>query len=253
MISREEIETLARLNRVRPYFQEKHYLMSLVLSSLYSQVSDELVFKGGTYLWFFHKLPRASEDLDFTAVADIDMDRISETVVDDLAAYGIKVVLTDKTGKVSYTTRLAIEGPIYDGRNRNHIRLDVSMRGDLSRRPRFVAFRSPYSEVPDFTLLGMDMEEVLAEKIRAMLWRRRARDLFDVHHLIGLGVEMDTDLVRSKLAYYDLEPGGELLGNAMADIEDAWRPELSPLIRGGPPGPRTAIEEVEAFLGGVFG
>lgn len=248
MISREEIEALARINRVSPYFQEKHYLMSLVLSSIYSQVSDELVFKGGTYLWFFHKLPRASEDLDFTAVGDLDLERVAGVVVDDLEAYGIKVLRKDETGHVSFNTKLAMEGPRFDGVNRNHIRLKVSQRSDLTRQPRFVAFRSPYSEVPNFTLLGMDLVEVMAEKTRAMLRRNRARDMFDVHHLIGLGVEFDGDLVRSKLALYELEPAEGMFSAALDRCEDAWKPELSPVIKGGPPDARIVRDVVEAFL-----
>ncbi len=248
MISREEVETLARLKRVSPFFQEKHYLMSLVLSSLFSQVSDELVFKGGTYLWFFHRLPRASEDLDFTAVGHLEMDDITGVVIDDLAAYGIKVERRDESGHLSFTTRLAMEGPMFDGINPNYIRLDVSHRGDLSREPLFQAFRSPYSEVPNFTLLGMDMVEVMAEKTRAMLRRNRARDMFDVHHLMGQGVEFDADLVRSKLALYEIEPGEGMLSAVLDRCEDAWKPELSPVIKGGPPDEHVVRDEVEAFL-----
>ncbi len=54
---------IAKLNRLRPWQQEKHYIQSLILNSL-SELP--LVFKGGTYLWFFHGLKRFSEDLDFT-------------------------------------------------------------------------------------------------------------------------------------------------------------------------------------------
>jgi predicted nucleotidyltransferase component of viral defense system len=248
MISREEVETLARMNRVSPYFQEKHYLMSLVLSSLYSQVSDELVFKGGTYLWFFHRLPRASEDLDFTAVGELDLDGIVDVVVADLEAYGIKAERRDETGHISFTARLAMEGPTFDGMNRNHVRLEISQRGDLSRDPVFAAFRSPYSDVPNFTVLGMDPVEVMTEKTRAMLRRSRARDMFDVHHLMGQGVGFDADLVRSKLALYGLVPSEGMVLAALERCEDAWKPELSPVIKGGPPDARVIREEVEDFL-----
>ncbi len=236
------------MNRVSPYYQEKHYLMSLVLSSLYSQVSDELVFKGGTYLWFFHGLPRASEDLDFTAVGDVDMEGIVGVLVDDLAAYGIGATRRDEGSPASYTTRLAIEGPIYDGVNPNHIRMEVSLRSDLARDPVVASFRSPYTDVPNFTLLGMDPSEVLAEKTRAMLWRSRARDMYDVHHLMGTGVPFDADLVRAKLAYYDIVPGEGMVQEALDRCEDRWKAELSPVIKGGPPDIAPMRGAIEAFL-----
>jgi hypothetical protein len=63
MISRERIRELSKLSGLRPWQLERHYLQGLLLSI----ISDiPVVFKGGTYLWFFHGLPRFSEDLDFT-------------------------------------------------------------------------------------------------------------------------------------------------------------------------------------------
>lgn len=236
------------MNRVSPYYQEKHYLMSLVLSSIFSQVSGELVFKGGTYLWFFHRLPRASEDLDFTAVGEVDMDNITSVLMDDLAAYGINAVRKDMESPISFTTRLAMEGPIFDGVNPNFIRLEVSLRSDLAREPIFASFRSPYTDVPNFTVLGMDLVEVMTEKTRAMLRRSRARDMFDVHFLIGMGVHFDADLVRTKLAHYDIVPGETMMREALDKCEDRWKAELSPVIKGGPPAERVIKEEVEAFL-----
>ena len=63
MIDKELIYRLVKLNNLRPWQQEKHYIQSLILEV----VADEpLIFKGGTYLWFFHGLQRFSEYLDFT-------------------------------------------------------------------------------------------------------------------------------------------------------------------------------------------
>jgi predicted nucleotidyltransferase component of viral defense system len=236
------------MNRVSPYYQEKHYLMSLVLSSIFSQVSGELVFKGGTYLWFFHRLPRASEDLDFTAIGEVDMDHIAGVLMDDLAAYGINAVRRDMDSPISFTTRLAMEGPIFDGVNPNFIRLEVSLRSDLAREPVFASFRSPYTDVPNFTVLGMDLVEVMTEKTRAMLRRSRARDMFDVHFLIGMGIPFDAELVRAKLAHYDIVPGETMMREALEKCEDLWKAELSPVIKGGPPAVGVIKEEVEAFI-----
>ena len=232
MMPRTEIEALARANRINPYFQEKHYLMSLMLSSLYSRTERQLVFKGGTYLWFFHRLPRASEDLEFTAVGDVAMLSVIEDVSADLAIYGLDATHRVERSRESFTARVAVEGPMFDGRNRSTVRIEVSLRGDVEREPVFLAFKSPYSDAPDFSLLGMDLEEVLAEKVRAMVWRRRARDLFDIHYLLGMGVKVDTPLIESKLRYYDIKPSPKLLEDAIEEIEGVWRAELSPLIKG---------------------
>ena len=249
MMPRTEIEALARTNRTNPYFQEKHYLMSLILSSLYSRTKRQLVFKGGTYLWFFHRLPRASEDLDFTAVGEVGMGPLIEGVVADLAIYGLGAIHRIEKSRESFTAKVAVEGPLFDGRNRNTIRIEVNLRGDVEREPVFLAFKSPYSDAPDFSLLGMDLEEVLAEKVRAMVWRRRARDLFDIHHLLAMGVKVDMELIIGKLRYYDIKPSPKLLEDAIDEIGGVWRAELSPLIKGPRPDFKTAAGAVKARLG----
>jgi hypothetical protein len=248
MMPRTEIEALARTNRTNPYFQEKHYLMSLMLSSLYSRTERQLVFKGGTYLWFFHRLPRASEDLDFTAVGDVVMGQLVEGVVADLAIYGLGATHRIERSRESFTARVAVEGPLFDGRNRSTVRIEVSLRGDVEREPVFLAFRSPYSDAPDFSLLGMDLEEVLAEKVRAMMWRRRARDLYDIHHILVMGVNIDMDLVESKLKYYDIRPSARLLEDAIDEIGGVWKAELSPLIKGPRPDFKTVAGAVKTRL-----
>jgi len=43
-------------------------------------VGTELVFKGGTALWFFYGLNRFSNDLDFTLAGKVDLDRLMERV-----------------------------------------------------------------------------------------------------------------------------------------------------------------------------
>ena len=147
-------------------------------------------------MWFFHKLSRASEDLDFTAVGEVDTDGIADVLMDDLSAYGVKAVRRDEEGHVSFTTRLALEGPIFDGINPNFIRLEVSLRSDLAKGPVFASFRSPYTDVPNFTVLGMDPVVPLLDLIVAQCGdchMERVADLFEYFKLptARLGVPSD--------------------------------------------------------------
>ena len=67
MILKEDLIRLAKLNRLKAFQQEKHYIQTLVLRSIYAATND-LTFKGGTSLWFFYGLNRFSEDLDFIMI-----------------------------------------------------------------------------------------------------------------------------------------------------------------------------------------
>ena len=76
MITAEEIIRFAKVNRLKPHQQEKHYLQTATLAGVYTAVADELVFKGGTALFFFYGLDRFSEDLDFTRIKYYDQDKL---------------------------------------------------------------------------------------------------------------------------------------------------------------------------------
>jgi predicted nucleotidyltransferase component of viral defense system len=50
----------------------------------------------------------------------------------------------------------------------------------------------------------LSQEEVLAEKIRAVMTRRKGRDLYDLWYLMSKGTEVRQDMLRKKLAYYEI-------------------------------------------------
>ena len=85
----EDLLRIARLNSLRAFQQEKHYIQTIALRSIYASTND-LAFKGGTCLWFFHGLNRFSEDLDFTLVAkELELKDLPVEVKKDLEVYGI--------------------------------------------------------------------------------------------------------------------------------------------------------------------
>jgi len=51
----------------------------------------------------------------------------------------------------------------------------------------------------------LSKEEILAEKIRALVTRSKGRDLYDLWYLLNQGVSFRFDLIREKLRYYHLE------------------------------------------------
>ena len=59
---------------------------------------------------------------------------------------------------------------------------------------------SPYPVVKCLT-----WEEILAEKIRALMCRAKGRDLFDIWYLLSKGIEIDWTMVNRKMAFYKKE------------------------------------------------
>ena len=48
-------------------------------------------------------------------------------------------------------------------------------------------------------------EEILAEKVRAILTRQQGRDIYDLWYLLSQNTQLDTHLVKEKLNYYQID------------------------------------------------
>lgn len=53
MLSESELRSAAKTFNLKPWQAQKQYLQAAILTLL---SEEQLVFKGGTYLWFFHGL-----------------------------------------------------------------------------------------------------------------------------------------------------------------------------------------------------
>lgn len=203
MIDSIKIREISKLSGLRPWQQEKHYLQSLILTI----VSDTpIIFKGGTYLWFFHGLGRFSEDLDFTANGPIKSD-LPDYISRSLDIYGfenqLKLIKNDRLG---LSARFMINGPLHTSdKDRCVIYLEISKREEIVLPKLKLTIDLPQYDIPIKRILGMDLEEVAAEKVRAILTRKKGRDIYDLYYLIqGKKVRFDEELTNKKLSYYDM-------------------------------------------------
>jgi len=202
MIEKKELLEIAKLKNLKPWQQEKHYIQAVMLEILAEQ---PLAFKGGTYLWFFHSLPRFSEDLDFTTKEQLPK-KLPETVSKSLELFGIQN--TNKTITNNATTlsfRISAKGPL----NTTHIDecrvyVEISKRENIEQKTIPIKLEFPEYNLPTKRATGMSLEEISAEKIRAIMTRQKARDLYDLHHLIEKKqVPFNQKLANKKLAYYN--------------------------------------------------
>lgn len=79
MISSDRLKTLARDNEVTVGLMEKDYVNSWILHAIFtSPLRKKLIFKGGTALSkiYFPEIWRFSEDLDLTAVGEMDKEKL---------------------------------------------------------------------------------------------------------------------------------------------------------------------------------
>ncbi|MBE3137120.1 MAG: nucleotidyl transferase AbiEii/AbiGii toxin family protein, partial [Thermoplasmata archaeon] len=196
MITAEEIIRLAKVNRLKPYQQEKHYLQTATLTGVYAALVDELVFKGGTALFFFYGLDRFSEDLDFTRFKQYDQAKLKTTLSDVLTVIHIIHEMKTKKSLTGKTVKVKAQGPLYKGPlSESIISIEISERNDVVFPPDIKEIVPIYNDLRPFTVPVMKKEEILAEKVRAMMIRGRARDLYDISFLLKKEISLEYDLI----------------------------------------------------------
>ncbi len=227
MISLAELKEYAKVRRLSLGKAEKDYFQNILLYLIYSNHGSDIVFKGGTAISKCYGSPRFSEDLDFTVRDDFDM-----ALIDGLKRFGIDFELKEKALEREKNVRVLIKGPLYNGEKRSmcSIWLNLSLREQVLFEPQIKTIGRFMYEIPEFDVVVMDPKEILAEKFRAILTRKKARDLYDIWFLLNRGTPIDIDLVQSKLDYYGLEWNTRSILHSMKEIEPIWRTELGNLL-----------------------
>lgn len=229
MIDKKQLLNIARLSGLRPWQQEKHYVQSLILNSM---SEEPIVFKGGTYLWFFHGLRRFSEDLDFTASEEITHD-LSKRVSRDLALLGVEnsvKIIGDKDNSLSF--RISARGPLNTSpKDECFVYVEVSRREGIVNRTLPIRLDLPQYSMPVKNIRGMGLEEAGAEKVRATLTRHKARDIYDLYHLVTVKkIGFDRPLIDEKLSYYKVPFQRESFLKEIADREQYYSKELESIV-----------------------
>jgi len=233
MITKNELLDLSRFSHFKPHQQEKHYIQSIILNSIYSTITDELIFKGGTCLLFFYGLNRFSEDLDFAMAKDFELKKVISNIEKDLDNLGIAHKISKmQENDISLSLKIGVEGPLFSKEiERCFVSLDISKREKVENF-KVLELKTNYLEILGFSVSVMSEKEILAEKIRALLTRNQARDLFDMHFLLKKDTEIDMDLINKKLEYYKKEFDQKEFVKSVLDKEGIWLAELNPLILG---------------------
>ncbi|MBU4189371.1 MAG: nucleotidyl transferase AbiEii/AbiGii toxin family protein [Candidatus Thermoplasmatota archaeon] len=212
---------------------EKDYVQHIFLMNLYRRISNELVFKGGTALQKTYGLNRFSEDLDFTLSKKIEFTTIIDKVLTGMNLFGCEATKKEiKEDELGITIQIRAKGPLYNGSDKSltYINLEVSKREKVLSPPVMNSVVPIYKNLPPYLLPTMNSSEIMAEKIRALFTRERAKDLYDMYFLIKKGVKTSIALINNKLSYYNKEFDKEELFKVVKRKEKMWKSELKQLV-----------------------
>lgn len=258
MISDAEVRREARRARVQPSVIDLDYVLGWALWGLgsYGYLQPRLLFKGGTCL---HKcyFPgyRFSEDLDFTATKQMDwqqleqavheiLDRITTEIGIDFSVQAPRTeILADERDRESLQMRLYYRGPHRSAASPRAIRLDVSGSEAVVFEPVLRPVGHPYSDAVEMgepLWRCYSLEEMMAEKVRALIGQRRyaiSRDLYDIYAVFQSGVDEDgiRAAMPTKLATKDIsaDTGLERMISRKAEFETDWSRNLMSLLPSG--------------------
>lgn len=242
MISDARLRQVARELDVRLGYAEKNYVNSWILWAIYtSAYGENLLFKGGTALnkLYFPETWRYSEDLDLGVDgAYRGSEEELATALDDAARRsGIDFEVTQHREMQN------------DGYPTHYVDIDVQYTAVLGHKNTtsvdvmvddYVAFGSvehvhQYEDVPEFTVTAYSLEEIFAEKLRALYQRTRARDYYDLYRMVS-EAEVDDSVIRPAFERkcehenldIDLQDG--LPGEKREEIRAGWQRTLPDLV-----------------------
>ena len=79
----------------------------------------------------------------------------------------------------------------------------------------------------------MEEKEILAEKIRAVHQRNKARDVYDLWYLLTVKkIPVDITLVHKKLSYHGIKFSRDAFLMKVEEKKQSWQTDLSALVSG---------------------
>jgi len=216
MITKQDILDRAGEWQLRPEVVEKDYVLGWLLSGLgrHPTVQAVWVFRGGTCLKkCYFETYRFSEDLDFTLRPDAPYTpgEILETLKEVSRAVSSESGITipeetirveekhDKQNRPTFKARIGYRGPLDFPGEPRRILFDLTAHEPVLSDAVTAPIFHPYpDELPSpVGVIAYSIEELLAEKTRALYERTRPRDLYDVVYVIN-NQDSGIDLSRTR-------------------------------------------------------
>jgi predicted nucleotidyltransferase component of viral defense system len=235
----DELRRIAGRSKIPLGIVEKDYVITLVLSEISRlEYIQKMIFRGGTCIKkIYFPNARFSIDVDFTCLGDVP-----ERLMGDLN----KKLRGNEIGNISFIDvikeeekkegiRLSVRHHDMRG-HRTSMKIDLSLRDDTINIPQSKEILNTYGLIP-FKLGAMVVEELLAEKVRAVIARSVSRDLYDIWFLHKKGVPFHLDLVNEKLKLLkkDKPFNQNLFLQRLDEREESWERDLSMLLPEVPP------------------
>ncbi|MBP7052154.1 MAG: nucleotidyl transferase AbiEii/AbiGii toxin family protein [Phycisphaerae bacterium] len=244
---------------------ERDYMLSWILVGIsrHEQLCETLVFKGGTALkkCYFGDY-RFSEDLDFSGLTGVPVGEDMETAIEGVCRTATELLdeyapvriewerYTERephpAGQEAFTVRVQLP---WQKQAQTRVMVEIAVDEKVLKPPCLRSVVHEYGEPIEADVQVYGLEEIVAEKLRAILqhrrmleergWSRsRARDYYDIWRILGayqdrLDLTDFEGLVRAKcdLRRVDFRGPDDFFDDAMlAYVERTWSQWLGNLV-----------------------
>ena len=220
---------------------EKDYLVTQLLY-LIKDVKG-IYFKGGTALnkiFLHHK--RLSEDLDFSATRDIK--EIENDIKKTLE--GSFFTTITKGRELDGFTRLIVHYKLFheDGT----IFIDLNKKASIILKTELKEIEHFYPDnIPKFSIHCLNVEEMIAEKIRATSTRYKPRDYIDLYEIIKLKLPISLPLIEKKFDSIGEKFSPELIFMHTHKVFNSWNKDLAVIAK-----QKVEFKEVMSLIADYF-
>lgn len=227
---------------------EKDYALSIALKEIsQSNLKGKFIFKGGTAIKkIYFANARFSEDLDFTATKATAQEIESglhflfeNRKILDVSFFGLSKEKTTAGLRLALKFTSALNHP-------QTIRFDISFRDNIVLKPVEMEVIDTYS-LGKSSAMVLQLEEIFAEKIQALLTRTVARDLYDTWYLFKNNVKLNRQIVNKKFGFYNEEFDPGKLESKIIGFKANWNRDLQQFLKQVPDYETTAKEVTEWF------
>lgn len=250
MIPAKEIQQKALKDSVRDTQIEKDYVLTWILCGISRQPNlyQALAFKGGTVLKkIYFEAYRYSEDLDFTLLND----KLTDTSVFNsfrqvfdwvLKEANIPLAVTKnhvhKKGSINFY--ISYIGPLGGQSMHKRLKVDITRGEWLAFMPVKKQVLIPYADMDPFSLLCYPLEEVLIEKLCALMGRTEPRDLYDLWYLLEIEQLEVNDywpefVSKAKYKDHDITHFSDKIEGKIQSLKARWEGSLASQIHSLPP------------------
>jgi predicted nucleotidyltransferase component of viral defense system len=213
---------------------EKDYAVTnlLLVISQFPKI-NKMIFKGGTAIKkIYFQDTRFSEDIDFTCIDDIsnELDEFLRNEIKniDLNFQEVKSVETKGNSR-----KFSVKYKDFNN-HPNNVKIDLSLRENVLNKTKNLPVLHIY-KLTNSKIRTMSLEEIMSEKIRAIIYSPQPRHLYDIWYLLNKKVTVNPELVNKKIALYNKEFNFDTFVESINGLKKDWEVDLNALLPQNPP------------------